>query len=91
MPTFGRSPRPPRERSSTALPCASLRFSQLPIDAPFQPVVKITLTSDPRTPGLGVDRIGTASNCRSFEWGMQCDGGGSVYGSATQAFLVPPP
>lgn len=65
-----------------------VRLLQLDLDAPFVPPLRVTMTSDPREPGRGVDRIGTPLDCAARVYGLECLGGRD--GSASRAFLAPP-
>ena len=66
-----------------------VRLMQLDLDAPFVPPLRVTMTSDPREPGRGTDRIGTPLDCAARVYGLECLGGRD--GSASRAFLVTPP
>lgn len=66
-----------------------VRLSGLDLAAPFVGPVRVTMTSDPRSPGLGVDRIGTLTECFARTYGLECTNGRA--GSASRAFLVDPP
>jgi len=62
----------------------------LPLSAPFVAPLRIALTNDPRTPGRGIDRVGTATDCvDTARLGFECTGGRE--GSASRAFLTAPP
>ena len=66
-----------------------VRLVQLPLAAPFVAPLSVTTTNDPRAPGLGIDRIGTPTDCFARTYGLECkDGRG---GSASKAFLTAPP
>lgn len=66
-----------------------VRLVNLPLGSPFVPPLRLTMTNDPRSPGLGIDRIGTPTDCFARSFGLECkDGRG---GSASRAFLIEPP
>jgi hypothetical protein len=62
---------------------------QLQLDGPFVTPLRITLTNDPRSPGRGIDRVGTPTDCIvTGTDGLECTGGRD--GSASRAFLATP-
>jgi len=66
-----------------------VRLSGLGLAAPFVAPLRVTLTSDPREPGLGVDRLGTPTDCFVRPYGLECVNGRE--GSVSRAFLAEPP
>jgi subtilisin family serine protease len=64
------------------------RLVNLPLAAPFLAPLRLTLTNDPATPGVGIDRIGTPLDCEARVYGLECSGGRA--GSTSRAFLVEP-
>lgn len=64
------------------------RLVHLPLAAPFLAPLRLTLTNDGRTPGLGIDRIGTPLDCEARVYGLECLGGRE--GSTSRAFLTDP-
>jgi len=66
-----------------------VRLVQLDLAAPFVEPLRVTMTSDPREPVRGVDRVGTPLDCEARPYGLECLGGRG--GSASRAFLVRPP
>ena len=66
-----------------------VRLSGLGLAAPFVGPLRVTMTSDPREPGRGVDRIGTPTDCFARVYGLECTNGRE--GSVSRAFLVEPP
>lgn len=66
-----------------------VRLSGRELAAPFVAPLRVTITSDPREPGLGVDRIGTPTDCFVRAYGLECVNGRA--GSVSRAFLVKPP
>ena len=62
------------------------RLVQLPLAAPFFSPLRVTMTNDGRTPGVGIDRIGTPLDCEARSYGLECLGGRE--GSTSRAFLL---
>ena len=65
------------------------RLVQLPLAAPFFSPLRLTMTNDGRTPGFGIDRIGTPLDCEARSYGLECLGGRE--GSTSRAFLAETP
>lgn len=65
------------------------RLVQLPLAAPFFAPLRVTMTNDGRSPGVGIDRIGTPLDCEARSYGLECLGGRE--GSTSRAFLVETP
>lgn len=65
------------------------KLVQLPLAAPFFSPLRVTMTNDGRTPGVGIDRIGTPLDCEARSYGLECLGGRE--GSTSRAFLVESP
>ena len=66
-----------------------VRLVHLGLAAPFVAPLRVTTTNDPRAPGVGIDRIGTPTDCFARTYGLECkDGRG---GSASKASLTAPP
>jgi hypothetical protein len=66
-----------------------VRLVRLGIGAPFVGPLRVAIAADPRTPGSGVDRVGTATDCFARTYGLECTRGRE--GSASRAFLAEPP
>lgn len=62
------------------------RLVRLDLDAPFLAPLRVTTTNDGRTPGVGIDRVGTPLDCEARVYGLECRRGRE--GSASRAFLV---
>ena len=79
----------PSDINGLQINLVEVRLVQLPLAAPFIAPLRVTMTNDPRAPGLGIDRIGTPTDCFARTYGLECtDGRG---GSASRAFLTAPP
>lgn len=80
----------PSDGAGVPLFAVKVTLVELALSAPFVAPLRIELTNDPRTPGRGIDRIGTATDCAVTEQlGLECTGGRE--GSASRAFLTAPP
>lgn len=80
----------PSDDAGVQLLALEVTLVQLPLAAPFVAPLRITLTNDPRTPGRGIDRIGTPTErALTQRGGLECTGGRE--GSASRAFLTSPP
>jgi len=62
------------------------RLVRRDLDAPFLPPLRVTMVNAPRTPGIGIDRLGTPLDCVSRTYGLECLSGRE--GSTSRAFLV---
>jgi hypothetical protein len=49
-----------------------LRFRNLTVTEPFAPALLVRITTDPATPGPGVDRVGSLSSCRVTKKSLLC-------------------
>lgn len=67
----------------------TVRLVQRDLDAPFVAPLRVTMTNAPRTPVLGIDRIGTPLDCEARSYGLECLSGRG--GSTSRAFLAAPP
>jgi hypothetical protein len=65
-----------------------VRLTHLGLGAPFVAPLRVTMTNDPRAPGLGIDRLGTPTDCFVRTYGLECQNGRG--GSPSRAFLVKP-
>jgi hypothetical protein len=64
------------------------RLVQLDVGAPFATPLRVTMTSNPREPVRGVDRVGTPLACEGRPFGFVCLGANES--SASRAFLTRP-
>lgn len=79
----------PSDAPGAQLFAVEVTLLQLALDAPFVAPLRATLTNDPRTPGRGIDRVGTPTECVETQaGGLECTSGRA--GSTSRAFLTTP-
>jgi hypothetical protein len=79
----------PSDIAGLQIALVKVRLVHLGLAAPFVGPLRVTMTNDPRTPGLGIDRIGTPTVCFARTYGLECTDGRA--GSTSRAFLAEPP
>lgn len=79
----------PSDIPGVQIDLVKVRLVHLPLAAPFLAPLRVTMTNDPRAPGLGIDRVGTPTDCFARTYGLECTNGRE--GSVSRAFLTAPP